>query len=154
MATATTKNEDQETPAPETSDSPVLDLLDAAVKRLIKAAKVRGYVTYDEINEVMPPEEVSPDQIEDIMTMFSDLGINVVDADEVEEAAEPSLSTRKRTTGRQARNCRSSRSASPRLANAPTIPCACICARWGRSNSCRAKARSPLPSGSRLAAKP
>ena len=87
MATATTKTEDQETPATETSDSPVLDLLDAAVKRLIKAAKVRGYVTYDEINEVMPPEEVSPDQIEDIMTMFSDLGINVVDADEVEEAA-------------------------------------------------------------------
>jgi RNA polymerase primary sigma factor len=90
MATATTKTEDQETPAPETSDSPVLDLLDAAVKRLIKAAKVRGFVTYDEINEVMPPDEVSPDQIEDIMTMFSDLGINVVDADEVEEAgAEP-----------------------------------------------------------------
>ena len=87
MATATTKTEDQETPASETSDSPVLDLLDAAVKRLIKAAKVRGYVTYDEINEVMPPDEVSPDQIEDIMTMFSDLGINVVDADEVEEAA-------------------------------------------------------------------
>ncbi len=87
MATATTKTEDQETPASETSDSPVLDLLDAAVKRLIKAAKVRGYVTYDEINEVMPPEEVSPDQIEDIMTMFSDLGINVVDAEEVEEAA-------------------------------------------------------------------
>ena len=90
MATATTKTEDQETPASETSDSPVLDLLDAAVKRLIKTAKVRGYVTYDEINEVMPPDEVSPDQIEDIMTMFSDLGINVVDADEVEEAgAEP-----------------------------------------------------------------
>ncbi len=86
MATATTKNEDQETTGAGNSDSPVLDLLDAAVKRLIKAAKVRGYVTYDEINEVMPPEEVSPDQIEDIMTMFSDLGINVVDADEVEEA--------------------------------------------------------------------
>ncbi len=86
MATATTKTEDQETSASEPSDSPVLDLLDAAVKRLIKAAKVRGYVTYDEINEVMPPEEVSPDQIEDIMTMFSDLGINVVDADEVEES--------------------------------------------------------------------
>ncbi len=91
MATATTKTEDQETPASETLDSPVLDLLDAAVKRLIKSAKARGYVTYDEINEVMPPEEVSPDQIEDIMTMFSDLGVNVVDADEVEEtaAAEP-----------------------------------------------------------------
>ena len=87
MATATTKTEDQETAAPESSDSPVLDLLDAAVKRLIKVAKARGYVTYDELNEVLPPEEVSPDQIEDIMTMFSDLGVNVVDAEEVEEAA-------------------------------------------------------------------
>src|SRR5262249_40878576 len=73
--------------APETSDSSVLDLLDAAVKRLIKVAKSRGYVTYDELNEVLPPDEVSPDQIEDIMTMFSDLGVNVVDAEEVEEAA-------------------------------------------------------------------
>jgi RNA polymerase primary sigma factor len=87
MATATTKTEDQETAAPESSDSPVLDLLDAAVKRLIKVAKARGYVTYDELNEVLPPDEVSPDQIEDIMTMFSDLGVNVVDAEEVEEAA-------------------------------------------------------------------
>jgi RNA polymerase primary sigma factor len=87
MATATTKTEDQETAAPESSDSPVLDLLDAAVKRLIKVAKSRGYVTYDELNEVMPPDEVSPDHIEDIMTMFSDLGVNVVDAEEVEEAA-------------------------------------------------------------------
>ncbi len=87
MATATTKTEEQETAAPETADSPVLDLLDAAVKRLIKVAKSRGYVTYDELNEVLPPEEVSPDQIEDIMTMFSDLGVNVVDAEEVEEAA-------------------------------------------------------------------
>jgi RNA polymerase primary sigma factor len=87
MATATTKTDDQEAAAPETSDSPVLDLLDAAVKRLIKVAKTRGYVTYDELNEVLPPDEVSPDQIEDIMTMFSDLGVNVVDAEEVEEAA-------------------------------------------------------------------
>ena len=87
MATATAKTDDQETAAPETSDSPVLDLLDAAVKRLIKVAKARGYVTYGELNEVLPPDEVSPDQIEDIMTMFSDLGVNVVDAEEVEEAA-------------------------------------------------------------------
>jgi RNA polymerase primary sigma factor len=87
MATATAKTDDRETAAPETSDSPVLDLLDAAVKRLIKVAKARGYVTYGELNEVLPPDEVSPDQIEDIMTMFSDLGVNVVDAEEVEEAA-------------------------------------------------------------------
>jgi RNA polymerase primary sigma factor len=87
MATATTKTEEQETAAPETADSPVLDRLDAAVKRLIKVAKARGNVTHDELNEVLPPDEVSLDQIEDIMTMFSDLGIDVVDAEEVEEAA-------------------------------------------------------------------
>src|SRR3569623_134726 len=69
----------------ETPDSPLLDLSDAAVKKLIKTAKKRGYVTYEEVNAVLPSEEVSPDQIEDIMAMFSDMGINVVDEDEVEE---------------------------------------------------------------------
>src|SRR5258708_12306548 len=87
MATATTKTEEQETQAPETADSPVLDLLDAAVKRLIKTAKARGYVSDDEVSEVWRTGEVWADQSEDIMTMFSDLGINVVDAEEVEEAA-------------------------------------------------------------------
>src|SRR5262249_33332012 len=72
--------------APETPDSPLLDLSDAAVKKLIKTAKKRGYVTYEEVNAVLPSEEVSPDQIEDIMAMFSEMGINVVDEDEVEEA--------------------------------------------------------------------
>jgi RNA polymerase primary sigma factor len=92
MATkaATTKQKETEKPeagqAPETPDSPLLDLSDAAVKKLIKTAKKRGYVTYEELNSVMPSEEVSTDQIEDIMAMFSDMGINVVDEDEVEEA--------------------------------------------------------------------
>jgi len=72
--------------AAETPDSPLLDLSDAAVKKLIKTAKKRGYVTYEEVNAVLPSEEVSPDQIEDIMAMFSEMGINVVDQDEVEEA--------------------------------------------------------------------
>ncbi len=72
--------------AAETPDSPLLDLSDAAVKKLIKTAKKRGYVTYEEVNAVLPSEEVSPDQIEDIMSMFSEMGINVVDQDEVEEA--------------------------------------------------------------------
>ena len=69
-----------------TPDSPLLDLSDAAVKKLIKVAKKRGYVTYEELNAVMPSEEVTSEQIEDIMAMFSDMGINVVDEDEVEEA--------------------------------------------------------------------
>ncbi len=87
-ATKTTTNDNvkPEAGAPEaTNDSPLLDLSDAAVKKLIKVAKKRGYVTYEELNAVMPSEEVSSEQIEDIMSMFSDMGINVVDEDEVEE---------------------------------------------------------------------
>ncbi|MEO1709315.1 MAG: RNA polymerase sigma factor RpoD [Pseudomonadota bacterium] len=68
-------------------DSPILDLSDAAVKKMIKAAKARGYVTYDQLNEVMPSDEVSSEQIEDVMAMLSEMGINVIDQDE-EEAEE------------------------------------------------------------------
>jgi RNA polymerase primary sigma factor len=58
---------------------PLLDLTDAGVKKMIKAAKKRGYVTLDQINEVMPSGEVSSDQIEDIYGMLSEMGINVVE---------------------------------------------------------------------------
>jgi RNA polymerase primary sigma factor len=82
----TKETEKPEAGAPEaTNDSPLLDLSDAAVKKLIKVAKKRGYVTYEELNAVMPSDEVSSEQIEDFMSMFSDMGINVVDEDEVEE---------------------------------------------------------------------
>ena len=67
------------------SDSPVLDLSDAAVKRLIKTAKARGYVTLDELNSVMPSEEVTSDQIEDIYSMLADMGITVVESEEETE---------------------------------------------------------------------
>ena len=83
----TAKGDDQLTKdadAPD-KDAPLLDLSDAAVKRLIKAAKARGYVTYDELNSVLPSEQVSSEQIEDTMAMLSDMGINVVEGDEVEE---------------------------------------------------------------------
>ncbi len=85
MAT-TAKREEQDTVVAETADSPLLDLSDQAVKKMIKAAKQRGYITYDELNEVLPSNEVSSEQIEDVMSMLSDMGINVVDSDEVEEA--------------------------------------------------------------------
>lgn len=82
----TKETEKPESGAPEaTNDSPLLDINDAAVKKLIKVAKKRGYVTYEELNAVMPSDEVSSEQIEDFMSMFSDMGINVVDEDEVEE---------------------------------------------------------------------
>ena len=73
------------------TDSPLLDLSDAAVKRMIKAAKARGYVTYDELNLVLPSEEVSSEQIEDTMAMLADMGINVVDSEEEAEEAAPQL---------------------------------------------------------------
>jgi RNA polymerase primary sigma factor len=72
--------------APE-KDSPLLDLSDAAVKKFIKTAKSRGYVTYDELNAVLPSEEVSSEQIEDTMSMLSDMGITVVESEDHEEAA-------------------------------------------------------------------
>ena len=67
-------------------DGPILDLTDADVKKLIKTAKSRGFVTYDELNKVLPSEEVSSEQIEDIMAQLSEMGINVVDQDEDEDA--------------------------------------------------------------------
>ncbi len=69
----------------ESADSPLLDLSDAAVKRMIKAAKKRGFVTYAELNSVLPSEEVNSEQIEDILAMLNEMGINVVEAEEAEE---------------------------------------------------------------------
>ena len=83
------KTEDQAQTETQEKDGPLLDLTDAAVKKLIKTAKARGYVTHDELNEVMPSGEVSSDQIEDIYAMLSEMGINVVEAEEAEEPAEP-----------------------------------------------------------------
>src|SRR6188474_3407242 len=88
MATKTAEAEDQEQPQAEAPDGPVLDMSDAAVKKLIKTAKARGFVTYDELNSVLPSEEVSSEQIEDTMAMLSDMGINVVETDEGEEGQE------------------------------------------------------------------
>ena len=67
---------------------PLLDLSDAGVKKMIKAAKKRGYVTIDQINQVMPSGEVSSDQIEDIYAMLNEMGINVVETEDADNDAE------------------------------------------------------------------
>ncbi len=73
--------------APEATDGPLLDMNDATVKKFIKAAKARGFVTYDELNKVLPSDQNSSEQIEDIMSQLSEMGINVVDSeDDVEES--------------------------------------------------------------------
>jgi RNA polymerase primary sigma factor len=73
--------------AVEVADGPLLDLTDAAVKRMIKLAKKRGFVTYAELNAVLPSEEVNSEQIEDILSMLNEMGINVIENEEQEEAA-------------------------------------------------------------------
>ena len=85
--TAAVKEEAPEKEAAETPDQPLplLDLSDAAVKKLIRTAKKRGYVTHDEINAVLPSEEVNSEQIEDVLAMFSEMGVNVVETEEAND---------------------------------------------------------------------
>jgi RNA polymerase primary sigma factor len=85
---ATKDKEEVETEREAATDGPLLDLSDDAVKKMIKAAKKRGYVTMDELNSVLPSEEVTSEQIEDTMSMLSDMGINVVEDDEAGEESE------------------------------------------------------------------
>src|SRR5215468_3541534 len=70
-------------------DAPLLDTLGAELKKLVQKGKERGYVTYDELNAALPPDEVSSEQIEDTMAMLSEAGVNVVEAEEQEEAPAP-----------------------------------------------------------------
>ncbi len=79
-----------ETPEKDSADapSPLLDLSDAAVKKMIKQAKKRGFVTFDQLNEVLPSDQTSPEQIEDIMAMLSDMGINVSESDDADSEDE------------------------------------------------------------------
>ena len=73
--------------APEATDGPLLDMNDATVKKFIKSAKARGFVTYDELNKVLPSDQNSSEQIEDIMSQLSEMGINVVESeDDVEDS--------------------------------------------------------------------
>ncbi|MFT4090453.1 MAG: RNA polymerase sigma factor RpoD [Asticcacaulis sp.] len=77
MSQATEKPE-----AETSSDGPLLDLTDAGVKKFIKQAKTRGYVTMDELNKVLPSEEFTSEQIEDTLAMLTEMGVNVVDSEE------------------------------------------------------------------------
>src|SRR5437588_7612507 len=77
-----TTTAEAETPETQGGDGPLLDLTDAAVKKFIKQAKARGYVTMDELNKVLPSEEVTSEAIEDTLAMLSEMGVNVVEAEE------------------------------------------------------------------------
>ena len=85
MATKSTATAEKKPQSEETSDSPLLDTLGGAVKKMLVKGKERGFVTYDELNSALPPEQVSSEQIEDTMTQLSEMGINVVENEDGEE---------------------------------------------------------------------
>ena len=62
-----------------------LDMSQAAVKKMIAEARVRGYITYDQLNQVLPPEQVASEQIEDVMSMLSEMGINIIEEEEADD---------------------------------------------------------------------
>ncbi|MBO6554514.1 MAG: RNA polymerase sigma factor RpoD [Roseitalea sp.] len=93
MATKEKENTEAEAPAEGGPDGPLLDLSADSVKKLIRTAKKRGYVTMDELNAVLPSQEVTSEQIEDTMAMLSDMGINVVEDDEAEQNDDDEAST-------------------------------------------------------------
>ncbi len=75
-----------ENEAPGDADSPLLDMSDVGVRKMIAKAKTRGYVTYDELNKVLPSDKTSSEQIEDTMAMLNEMGINVIESEEAEES--------------------------------------------------------------------
>ena len=72
--------------AADKDDAPLIDLNEASVKKLMSKAKKKGYITYDELNAALPSGEMSPDQIEDIQTALSEMGVQIVENDEEGEA--------------------------------------------------------------------
>jgi RNA polymerase primary sigma factor len=70
-----------------------LDMSQTAVKKMIAEARARGYITYDQLNTVLPPDQVSSEQIEDVMSMLSEMGINIIEDDEAEDDGEQKTST-------------------------------------------------------------
>ena len=70
------------------TDGPLMDSVTATVKKLIAKGKERGYITIDELNAVMPPDDSASEQIEDVMTLFSEMGVNVIENEESEESGQ------------------------------------------------------------------
>ena len=87
MAAQTSQTAGTEEAREESQDAPLLDASIQAVKKMLAGAKERGFVTYDELNRVLPSERVSSEQIEDTMAMLSEMGVHVVESEETEEAA-------------------------------------------------------------------
>ncbi|HEX8420667.1 MAG TPA: RNA polymerase sigma factor RpoD [Sphingomonas sp.] len=77
------------TEAPETGDAPLIDLNDASIKKVFARAKKRGYITYDQLNEALPQDQMTSDQLEDVMSALNEMGVNIVENEEAGEDGEP-----------------------------------------------------------------
>ncbi len=130
------KDNEQVKPEDAENSGSVSDMSQAAVKKMMGTARVRGYITYDELNQVLPPDQVSSEQIEDVMSMLSDMGVNIIEAEEVEDDSSKDLTWLTPTPN----NWRLRKPARRRWTG-PMIRCACTCARWARWNCCRARAK-------------
>src|ERR1044072_2830196 len=86
MAKTTTAETEEKT---ETGDAPLIDLNEASLKKLIARAKQGGYITYDELNDALPQDQMSSEQIEDVMSALSEMGVNIVENEEAEEDEQP-----------------------------------------------------------------
>ena len=93
-------------------DAPLLDLNEASVKKLITRAKKRGYITYDELNDALPQDQMSSEQIEDIMAALNEMGVNIV---ENEEASEDGDEQREREDAEDAEDDSSDDDGAPKL---------------------------------------
>src|SRR3989440_639079 len=76
-------------------ESTLVDVTTVAVKRLVAKGKERGYITFDELNAILPPDQNSSEQIEDVMANFSEMGIQVVESEESEEGETPAVKVEK-----------------------------------------------------------
>ncbi len=82
MAKTNTAGSEEKT---EAGDAPLIDLNDASIKKMLARARKRGFITYDELNEALPQDQMSSEQIEDIMSTLSEMGVNIVESDEGDE---------------------------------------------------------------------
>ncbi len=85
MAKTNTAETEEKT---ETGDAPLIDLNEAQLKKLISRARKRGYITYDELNDALPQDQMSSEQIEDVMSALSEMGVNIVENEEADEDGE------------------------------------------------------------------
>jgi len=140
MTTKTAEKEKKTETGSETQDGPLLDMTGKAVKGLIKLAKQRGYVTYDELNEVLPSDQVSSEKIEDTLSMLSEMGINVIEQEEAEEnQANGQVATAAKLPAKVEKPA-------SETVDRTDDPVRMYLREMGSVNCCRAKVKLPLPS--------